>query len=153
VDSSVTLRHRTQLQHAAIFSTEAQIRRSHYREGDRLSSTPNNMSRDHGFCLSKSRRPAICSLKGHRKPPLYDGMSGFFARPRRSAHIAFIMALASLHISPDKTCSLLPYRMLASHLKTPVLVSYWFALRSSENQEVLICPMCESMETEAHTHI
>jgi hypothetical protein len=46
----------------------------------------NNMNREDGFCLSKSWKPLICSLKDRRKPHQHDGGSGFSTRPRKSSH-------------------------------------------------------------------
>jgi hypothetical protein len=86
---SSNLGHRTQLHHTILFIKPRYMDRI-MREAAELH--PNNMNMEDGFCLSKSRKPLICSLKGRRKPPPHDSRSGFSAGPRRSVHTALIGA-------------------------------------------------------------
>lgn len=51
---------------------------------------PNSRTRVNGFCLSKSQKTLICSLKNHRKPPsqkYWDGVSTGPYGPGLTAHI------------------------------------------------------------------
>jgi hypothetical protein len=57
------------------------------REVTEIELHPNNMmNREDGFCLAKSWKPLICSLRDRRKPPSRDSRSGFSVGPRKSVH-------------------------------------------------------------------
>jgi hypothetical protein len=96
-----------------------------------------------GFCLSKSWKTLICSLKDRRKPPQHDGEFGFSTRPHKYLHTRRSWCPdLFLHTQPLATdlslTSLFPARHVlknSSHppctqpalfrVRHPVLVSYW----------------------------
>jgi hypothetical protein len=74
MDKSAVLEHSISMGHCIV------------REAIEIELLPNNMNREDYFCLSKSWKPLICSLKDCRKPPSHDGGTGFSAGPHRSVH-------------------------------------------------------------------
>jgi hypothetical protein len=85
-EHSINLGHCIQLQNTTILSTKPRYKDRIIREAIEIELHPNNMNREDGFCLSKSWKPLICSLKDHRKPHQHDGGSGVPTRPRKSPH-------------------------------------------------------------------
>jgi hypothetical protein len=125
VAHNINLGHCIQLHHTTILSTRPKYMDCIIREATKIEFHPNNMEREHGFCLRKSWKPLICSLKDHRMPPSHDRRSWFSVGPHRSKHTALIRAqsmpslgthqphpdvLASFHY----LCSLIPHRMPAT---------------------------------------
>jgi hypothetical protein len=79
-EHSVDFGHRIQLHNTSILATKTQYMDRIIREAIEIELHPNNMNREVGFCLSKSWKPLISSLK---IPPEHD------ARPtgsRKSRH-------------------------------------------------------------------
>jgi hypothetical protein len=85
-EHSINLGHHIQLQNTTILSTKPRYKDRIIREAIEIELHPNNMIREDGFCLSKSWKPLICSLKDRRKPHQDDGGSGFSTRPLKSFH-------------------------------------------------------------------
>jgi hypothetical protein len=85
-EHSINLGHHIQLQNTTILSIKPRYMDCIIREAIEIELHPNNMNREDGFCLSKSWKPLICSLKDCRKPHHHDGGSGFSTRPRKSLH-------------------------------------------------------------------
>jgi hypothetical protein len=67
-EHSINLGHHIQLHHTAILSTEPRYLDHIIREVIEIKHHPNNMNRENGFCLSKSWKPLISSLKDHWAP-------------------------------------------------------------------------------------
>jgi hypothetical protein len=82
-EHSINSGHRIELQNTIILSTKPRYMDPIIREAIELH--PNNMNREEGFCLSKSWKPLIYSLKDRRKPRQRDGGPGLSTRPRRSS--------------------------------------------------------------------
>jgi hypothetical protein len=78
VKHNADLGHRIQLHNTAILATKTQYMDRIIREAFEIDLHPNNKNRKVGFCLSKSWKPLICSLK---KPQEYDART---TRLRRS---------------------------------------------------------------------
>jgi hypothetical protein len=70
------LGHHIQLQDTTILSTKPRDWDRIIREAIEIELHPNNMNKDDGFCLSKSWKPLIYSLKDRRKHRQRDGGSG-----------------------------------------------------------------------------
>jgi hypothetical protein len=89
-EHSINLGHRIHLHlhHTTILSTKPRYMDRIIREATQIELHPNNINRKDEFCLSKSSKPLICSLKDSRKPPSQDCRSGFSEGPRRSVHTA-----------------------------------------------------------------
>jgi hypothetical protein len=70
-----------------------------------------NMNMEDAFCLSKSWKPLICSLRDCMKPPTHDRRSGFFTGPHRSVCTALIREwiIASEHSRASTLMSRLPF--------------------------------------------
>jgi hypothetical protein len=62
-DYSVDLGHLIQFHSTSILATKTQNMDHIVREATEIELHPNNMSREMGFCVSKSWKPLICSLK------------------------------------------------------------------------------------------
>jgi hypothetical protein len=71
-EHNVDLGHRIQFHNTSILATKARYMDRIVREVFEIELQPNNMNREVGFCLSKSWKPLICSLK---TPPEYDARS------------------------------------------------------------------------------
>jgi hypothetical protein len=83
-----------------------------------------DMNTENGFCLSKSWKPLICSLRHWMKPPTHDSISGFFAEPHtcmctapiRAGTNCGLSALAILHSHVSAShCYLIPHCMPPTH--------------------------------------
>jgi hypothetical protein len=85
-EHSINLGHTIQLQNTTILSTKPRYMDRIIREGTEIELHPNNMNREEGFCLTKSWKPLICSMKDHRKPHQHENGSGFSTRPPKSLH-------------------------------------------------------------------
>jgi hypothetical protein len=111
-EKSINLRHRIHLHHTTILSTKPRYMEHINRETTEIELHPNNINREDGFCLSKSWKPLICSLKDRRKPPSQDCRSGFSAGPHRSMRTALIRAQT------------LPSPALSLHCDVPASLRY-----------------------------
>ncbi|PNF15534.1 hypothetical protein B7P43_G16534 [Cryptotermes secundus] len=76
-EHGIDLGHRIQLQNTSILATKTCYMDRIIREAIEIQLHPGNKNREGGFCLSKSWKPLICSLK--KPPPGYDARS----RPHR----------------------------------------------------------------------
>jgi hypothetical protein len=76
-EHSINLGHHIQLQNTTILSTKPRYMDRIIKEAIEIELHPNNMNREDGFCLSKSWKPLIDSLKDRRKHRQRDGGSGF----------------------------------------------------------------------------
>jgi hypothetical protein len=83
-----------------------------------------NMNTEDGFCLSKSWKPLVCSLRDWMKPPTHNSRAGFFSEPHTSMCTALITAgtncglsaLTILHSDVSAyLCYLIPHCMPATH--------------------------------------
>jgi hypothetical protein len=92
MEHSINFGHRIHIHHTAILSTKHRCMAHIIREATENELHPNNMNREDSFCLSKSWKPLICSLKDHREPSSHDSISGFSVRQSRSVHTALIRA-------------------------------------------------------------
>jgi hypothetical protein len=101
-EHSINLGHCIQLHHATIISTKPRYMDHIIGEVIDIELHPNIMNRENGFCLSKSWRPLIWSLKDHRELPSHDGRPGFL-----HGHAG----LCTLLLSGHKIC---PRRALSS---------------------------------------
>jgi hypothetical protein len=84
-EHSINLGHHVQLQNTTILSTKPRYMDRIIREAIEVELHPNNMNREDGFCLSKSWKPLIYSLRDRKKPRQMDGGSGFPDRPCSSS--------------------------------------------------------------------
>jgi hypothetical protein len=75
--NTINLRHHTQLHHTITISSKPRHKDHIIKEATEIEFHPNNMNREDAFCLRKSWKPLICSLKDHGEPPLHTGRSGF----------------------------------------------------------------------------
>jgi hypothetical protein len=98
VEHSINLGHCIQLHHTTIISTKPRYMDHVIREATETELHPNNMNRENGFCLSKSWKPLICSLKDRRKPPQHDGRPRLSTGPHKSVHTALIRAQTMLSL-------------------------------------------------------
>jgi hypothetical protein len=73
-----------ELQNTTILSTKPRYWDRIIREAIEIEPHPNNINREDGFCLSKSWKPLIYSLKDHRKPRQSDHGTEFPDRSRSS---------------------------------------------------------------------
>jgi predicted GIY-YIG superfamily endonuclease len=64
-EHSVDLGHRIQLHNISIFATKTRYMDRIISEAIEIELHPNNMNREVGFCLGKSWKPLICSIKKH----------------------------------------------------------------------------------------
>jgi hypothetical protein len=71
-EHTVDLGYRIQFHETSILATKTRYMDRIIREAIEIELHPNNMNRVIGFCLRKSQKPLICSLK---KPPEHDGRS------------------------------------------------------------------------------
>jgi hypothetical protein len=91
-EHSINLGHDIHLYDTAILSTKPGHVDRIVREAIEIGLHNNNVNREDGFCLSKSWKPPISSLRDRSKPPSHESRYGFFAGPKRSAHTALIRA-------------------------------------------------------------
>jgi hypothetical protein len=126
-EHNINLWHSIQLHHTIILSTKLRYMDHIIREPTEIELHANNMNREDGFCLRKSWKPLIYSLKDRRTPPSHDSRFGFSAEPRKSVHTALIRAQAmpspGNHQPPPwcsgfsrHLCSLIPHRTPATQL-------------------------------------
>jgi hypothetical protein len=64
---SIHQEHRIQFNGTSILSTKTRYMDCIIREAIEIELHPHNMNREEGFCLSKSWKPLICTLKYPRK--------------------------------------------------------------------------------------
>jgi hypothetical protein len=69
MEHNINFGHRIHNHHTPILSTKPRYMDRIIRDAIKNELHPNNMTREDGFCLSKSWKPLISSLKVHRKPP------------------------------------------------------------------------------------
>jgi hypothetical protein len=71
----INLGHHIELQNTSILTIKSIYVDCVIREVNVIELHPNNMNMEDGFCLNKSWKPPICSLREHRKPHFVMGLS------------------------------------------------------------------------------
>jgi hypothetical protein len=102
-EHSINLGHCIQLHNTTILSTKPIYRDRNIREATKIALHPNNMNREHGFCLSKSWKPFISSLKDCMKSPSQGSTDGFSAGPHRLYTLPY-QGTNSILLSQLATC-------------------------------------------------
>jgi hypothetical protein len=74
-EHSIILSHSIKFQNNTILSNKSRYMDRMIREATEIELHPNNMNRKDGLHLSRSWKPLIRSLKGHRKPPIQQCLS------------------------------------------------------------------------------
>jgi hypothetical protein len=85
----ISLGHCIQLHNTSNLSTKPRYMDYIIREATEIDLHPKNMNRKNGFCLRKSWKTLISSLKDCTKPPSKDSLARFFTGPCKSAHCPY----------------------------------------------------------------
>jgi hypothetical protein len=110
-EHSIKLGHHIQLHDTTILSIKPRYMDHIIREAIEIGLHPSDMDWEEGFCLSKSWKPLIYSLKDCKKSPSHGSKSGFST------------GLCTLPISGHKVCSLWALTKLHPDVRLPSATS------------------------------